>query len=297
LHSGVVSFIGKPNVGKSSLVNALMGQKLLIVSDKPQTTWHRVNCVWTQGETQVVFSDTPGLHKPLDTMGRFMVKAALGALEGVDLVLWVMDAARGISGAEDYISRNVSGYHGPLFLVLNKIDLVEPSLVQQRKQQAMERFSPTQVLLTSTRTGEGMEELRQGILEKIPSGPFLYDPDTLVDKSARFLVAEIIREKVFWFTQQELPYQTAVHVEHLSTGPDGKIQVRAEIFVNRKSQKGMLIGKQAQLIRKIRLAAQKGIQYLFDQPCKLELYVRVKERWTEKKGILQTDLYFDDDLG
>jgi len=296
LKTGQVSLIGKPNVGKSSLINSIMDQKLLIVSDKPQTTWHRINCIYTEGdECQIIFSDTPGIHKPFSKVNSYMLRAAKGALEGADLILWLFDAQRGVTKAEDFVFEAVKNSQVPIFAVINKIDLVSKESLEKLQGEILDKYSIKNSFFTSALENEGTEELMKEIKENLEEGPMFYDADTLIDKPSRFIVSEIIREKIFRYTSEEIPYSCAVTVEHFEMEKNGKLYIRAEIYVERMSQKGMIIGKGGSFIKKIRLTSKKDIEYMFDTKTDLELFVKVKKNWREKDSIIGGELYFDED--
>jgi len=290
--SGFVTFLGRPNAGKSTLINTLLDQKIVIVSDKPQTTWHRINCIYTDDSSQIVFTDTPGVHKPVNNINRYMLKAVNEALEGMDLIIWLIDTSKGLSKGEDYVFEKIKDVKTPYLILLNKIDLIEPDKVQRTLKLLKEKYRPSDIFPVS-----GNDQKYRGIILKeikkyLKEGGFLYPEDVLTDRSNKFLVSEIIREKIFRLTYDEIPYSCAVFVEHFSDSDDQTIDIRAEIWVERKTQKGMIIGKGAQNIKKIRLSAKRDIQFLFDRPVSLELYVRVKEEWRSKDYLLNNELYF-----
>ena len=292
LKSGFVTIVGRPNSGKSTLINTLMDQKIVIVSDKPQTTWHRINCIYTDDSSQIVFTDTPGIHKVINNVNRFMMKAVGEALEGMDLILWVVDVTNGLSKGEDYVFEKIKAVQKPKLILLNKIDLMDSEKVQRYCEIVKKKYQPNDLLKICAKD----DQQRQTILEKItpflPEGRPYYPPEMMTDRSNKFIVSEIIREKVFRITYEEIPYSCAVFIEHFSDQSTGTLEIRAEIWVERKTQKGMIIGKKAKTIQKIRLKAKKDIQYLFDRPVALELYVKVKKDWRQKDYLLNNDLYF-----
>ncbi len=296
LKTGQVSLIGKPNVGKSSLINSIMEQKLVIVSDKPQTTWHRINCIYTDEEYQIIFSDTPGIHKPLSKVNSYMLKAAKGALEGTDLVLWLFDAQRGVTRAEDYVYEVIKDSGNHIFAVINKIDLVEEEIIGNTVDRIKNKYGLEEIFTVSAVKNLGIPDLMRGIKDRLQDGPVFYDAETLVDKSSKFLISEIIREKIFRYTSEEIPYSCAVFVEHFEEKQNGNLYVRAEIYVERMSQKGMIIGKGGELVKKIRLNSKKDIEYMFDGKVELELFVKFKKDWRERDSVLSEDLYFGEDL-
>lgn len=292
MKSGFVTILGRPNSGKSTLINTLMNQKIVIVSDKPQTTWHRINCIYTDELSQIVFTDTPGIHKIINNVNRYMMKAVGEALEGMDLILWVVDVTKGLSKGEDYVYDKIKEIHKPFLILLNKIDLLEKDKIEHYSTLLQKKYHPKDLLTVCAKDYEQREEILSRINGFLSEGMFLYPPEMLTDRSNKFIVSEIIREKIFRLTYEEIPYSCAVFVEHFSDKEDGKLLIRAEIWVERKTQKGMIIGKEAKTIKKIRTKAKKDIQYLFDRSVDLELYVRVKKDWRQKDYLLNEDLYF-----
>lgn len=293
IRSGIVTLVGKPNTGKSSLINAIFQQKVVIVSDKPQTTWHQIRCVYTDETAQIVFTDTPGLNKPVGPLGKYMTKAVRNALEGVDLILWLFDCQRGVTEAERYVYDKIQSVEIPTFAVLNKIDLVRPKKIEKVLED-IGGFGPfAGTFQISAKNGDGLSGLIEGIRTRLKEGGFLYDPEVLIDKPIRFMISELIREKIYRFTSEEIPYETGVFIEHLEEKDSEGLSIRAEIFVSRDNHKGILIGKGGKMIQKIRLSAKKDIEYLFDRKAELELYVRVKERWMHDENLRTKDLDFE----
>jgi len=293
IRSGIVTLVGKPNTGKSSLINAIFQQKVVIVSDKPQTTWHQIRCVYTDETAQIVFTDTPGLNKPVGPLGKYMTKAVRNALEGVDVILWLFDCQRGVTEAERYVYDKIQSVEIPIFAVLNKIDLVRPKKIEKVLED-IGGFGPfAGTFQISAKNGDGLSGLIEGIRTRLKEGGFLYDPEVLIDKPIRFMISELIREKIYRFTSEEIPYETGVFIEHLEEKDSEGLSIRAEIFVSRDNHKGILIGKGGKMIQKIRLSAKKDIEYLFDRKAELELYVRVKERWMHDENLRTKDLDFE----
>ncbi|NLZ14109.1 MAG: GTPase Era [Thermotogaceae bacterium] len=293
IRSGIVTLVGKPNTGKSSLINAIFQQKVVIVSDKPQTTWHQIRCVYTDETAQIVFTDTPGLNKPVGPLGKYMTKAVRNALEGVDVILWLFDCQRGVTEAERYVYDKIQSVEIPIFAVLNKIDLVRPKKIEKVLED-IGGFGPfAGTFQISAKNGDGLSGLIEGIRTHLKEGGFLYDPEVLIDKPIRFMISELIREKIYRFTSEEIPYETGVFIEHLEEKDSEGLSIRAEIFVSRDNHKGILIGKGGKMIQKIRLSAKKDIEYLFDRKAELELYVRVKERWMHDENLRTKDLDFE----
>jgi len=292
LKTGFVTLIGRPNSGKSTLINTLMNQKIVIVSDKPQTTWHRINCIYTDDTSQIVFTDTPGIHKVINNVNRYMMKAVGEALEGMDLILWIVDVSKGLSKGEDYVYEKIKDIQSPCVILLNKTDIMDADKVQYYLTLLQKKYHPTDLLPISAKYIQQREAILSKIKDFLSDGTLLYPPDMMTDRSNKFICSEIVREKIFRITYEEIPYSCAVFIEHFSEKEDGSLDIRAEIWVERKTQKGMLIGKGANTIKKIRAQSKKDLHYLFDRPVELELYVRVKSDWRQKDHILNDDLYF-----
>jgi len=292
LKSGFVTLIGRPNSGKSTLINTLMNQKIVIVSDKPQTTWHRINCIYTDDTSQIVFTDTPGIHKVINNVNRYMMKAVGEALEGMDLILWIVDVTKGLSKGEDYVYEKIKNIQNPYMILLNKTDILDKDKVEHYSALLQKKYQPTQLLPICAKDSHKREEILGKIKDYLPDGTLLYPPEMMTDRSNKFICSEIIREKIFRITYEEIPYSCAVFIEQFSDKENGILEIRAEIWVERKTQKGMIIGKGADTIKKIRVQSKKDIHYLFDRPVELELYVRVKKDWRQKDHLLNDDLYF-----
>ncbi len=292
MKSGFVTLLGRPNSGKSTLINTLMNQKIVIVSDKPQTTWHRINCIYSDDSSQIVFTDTPGIHKIVNNVNRYMMKAVSEALEGMDLFLWVVDVTKGLSKGEDYVYEKIKDSHKPRLILLNKTDLLKKEKIAYYVDLLKNKYCPDDVLSICAKDFQQRDIILSKIKSYLSDGNPYYPPEMMTDRSNKFIVSEIIREKIFRLTYEEIPYSCAVFVEEFSDKTDGTLEIRAEIWVERKTQKGMIIGKEAKTIKKIRIKAKKDIQFLFDRPIDLELYVRVKEDWRQKDYLLHDDLFF-----
>ncbi len=294
---GFVGLAGRPNVGKSSLINAIFGRKVVIVTDKPQTTRNRINVIYSDSDSQIIFVDTPGVHKPLHRFGEFMLKAATVALKGVDIVLFVLDAERGFGEPERNVVDMVNRSHSKTILDVNKIDLVD----RERADRVLERVSKEVknvigMVLTSVKTGEGIAELLNLIKENLEEGQKFYPDDMITDRPFSFMVAELIREKIFHLMREEVPHSTAVIVEEVKERENGMIYVRATIYVERKSQKGILIGKGGQMIKKIGMLARKEVEFITGRKIFLDLFVKVKEKWREKDFIILNEIGMKDEI-
>jgi len=299
LKSGFVALAGKPNVGKSTLINAMMKRKVVIVSDKPQTTRNRINCILTGKDFQIVFTDTPGIHKPLHRLGEYMVKIAVRAMQGVDLILFVVDATEGFGKPETYVARYIEEAKISTILVVNKIDLLRDKKEVCRKIEVMAKTHTSQIVdsvYVSAVTGENLELLLQKVLEKLPEGPQFYPEDMVTDRPLEFMIAELIREKIFNLTSQEVPHSTGVGVDALEERQNGVVYILATIYVERDSQKGIIIGKGGRMIKEIGVMARKEIEFLLGKKVFLELRVKTKEKWRNRDGIILTTLGLRSDL-
>lgn len=285
--SGFVSILGRPNAGKSTLLNALVGSKLAIVTDKPQTTRNRIQGVVNRAEAQIIFLDTPGIHKPDTRMNRKMMADVREALQGCDLLLLVVDLSRPFGAGDRFALELVKKAGPPSFLVLNKIDLLpDKSQLLPRIERYCNEHDFGQAIPASALTGEGLPELVRQIIAALPKGPQYFPPDHLTDQPARFLAGEIIREKIILLTRQELPYATMVLVERFEEKP-GLLRIHATVFVERQGQKGILIGTRGEMMKRIGTLAREELEALFGLKVYLELFVKVRPGWRESPQFLQ----------
>ena len=279
---------GKPNVGKSSLLNSILGTKLAIVSDKPQTTRNRIIGVKHLDKGQIVFLDTPGIHKPLHLLNEYMINVAKRALRDSDVVVFVVDAKEGLTNEDDLAIEILKEFEGtkPIILALNKIDLVNNREDVEFIEKAIKsQISINETVRTSAVTHEGIEELIDLILKYLPEGYPFYPEDMITDMPEYFYISEIIREKIFNLTRQEIPYSTSVMVESVEH-KENIIVIRATIFVEKDSQKAIIIGKDGRMLKKIGSFAREELEAYFGKKCYLELWVKVKEKWRTKRGAL-----------
>ena len=289
LKSGIVALIGPPNVGKSTLLNCLLGQKISIVSPKPQTTRNRILGIINSDDYQIVMLDTPGLHKASCELNKEMVKLAMDCLKDVDLVTFMVDATtplpkKGTLPATKYLT----GVKTPALLLLNKIDLVDKQKILPLMEYYKELHPFMAIIPVSAKFSDGTEDLLEEICKLLPCGPRLYPEDIPTDASERFIVSEIIREKLFLTTGQELPYSIAVMVDSFKEREDGNlITIHATIFVERVSQKGMVIGQGGIKLREIGTSARKDIEKLLGEKVLLKLWVKVKKNWTKNSSFLK----------
>jgi len=289
MKSGFVSFIGRPNAGKSTLLNRLVGTKLAIVSDKPQTTRNRILGVKNYPDAQVVFLDTPGIHRPLHRMNVRMVDAAVDTIREVDVLGLVVDVGEPPGKGDRFVLDLVKHAKAPVFLILNKIDLVKKSRLLPIIQQYGESGTFAEIIPLSAATGDNVDRLERAIIDRLPEGERLYPEDYLTDQPERFFVAELIREQVLQQTHDELPFSTAVVVDKFEE-PDAKGLMRlfCTILVDRESQKPILVGKGGSRIKEIGTAARKELQQFFDTRVFLDLHVKVREGWREDERMLDS---------
>lgn len=294
--SGFVALIGRPNVGKSTLMNQVIGQKIAIMSDKPQTTRNKIQGIYTSEEGQIIFLDTPGIHKPHSKLGEYLVRTAHNAFKEVDLILFLVDAAEGMGAGDRFIMENLRDVHTPVFLVVNKIDQVHPDDLLPLIDQYRGRFSFAEVVPISALQGNNVSTLVQLILNRLPEGPQYYPSDQITDHPERFIVSELIREKVLTLTREEIPHSVAVVVEEMKMRENSNtLYIRAEIFTERKSQKGILIGKQGGLLKEVGKLARQELENLFGSKVFLDLWVKVKKDWRNEDFLLRQFGYYDED--
>lgn len=285
--SGFVSIIGRPNVGKSTLLNRLMGQKVAIISDKPQTTRHRIRAVLTLSGAQIVFVDTPGIHKPKHRLGRYMVDTALEALDGVDVVLMVVDADRESGPGDRFIMERLRETDTPVLLVINKVDRVPKPEILPMIEYFAGVFDFAEIVPVSARTGENLDRLLSVLVGYLPEGPRYYPEDAVTDQPEDLILSELVREKVLWLTRQEVPHCVAVVVDEAFTGEKGVRVVRATIYVERDSQKAILIGAGGKMMREIGRKARVEIEKLLGMKVFLELWVKVRPGWRQDEHLLR----------
>ena len=288
MKSGFVSFIGRPNAGKSTLLNRLVGSKLAIVSDKPQTTRTRILGVRNYPDAQVVFLDTPGIHRPLHRMNVRMVDAAVQTIKEVDVLGLVIDAAEPPGKGERFVVDLVKDAAAPVFLILNKVDLVRkprllPMIERYRQEGGFEEIIPL-----SAATGENVDRLERAIIDRLPDGQSLYPDDYLTDQPERVFAAEIVREKLLQFTHAEIPFASAVVIDRFEepAGDRPLLRLYCTIVVDRESQKPIVVGRGGEMIKKIGIAAREELERFFGTKMFLDLHVRVKSEWREDERML-----------
>ncbi len=279
--SGFVSIIGRPNTGKSTLLNSVLGEKVVIVSEKPQTTRNRIRGIKNMENAQIIFLDTPGIHKAKGHLNEFMVKEAMSALEDMDIIIYLVEATGKIKD-ELFIIESLKRVRCPVLLGINKIDMVRKDSILPLMDEYSSVYPFREIIPLSARKGEGMDELFRCIVELLPEGPKYFTEDILTDQTERFVVAEIVREKIFELTREEIPYSTAVIVERFKENPGKRIiSISATINVERDSQKGIIIGKGGAMLKEIGTRARIDIERLLGTKVYLELFVRVRKDWTK----------------
>jgi len=283
--AGFVAVIGAPNAGKSTLVNALVGQKVAIVSGKPQTTRARLMGIAIEGSTQILLVDTPGIFEPRRRLDRAMVAAAWTGAQDADLILFVIDAAAGVKGEVERIVASLADRKHPMFLVLNKVDLVNKGALLGLATDLTARLNPDKVFMISAADGDGVPDLKRALAEAMPRGPWLYPEDEISDATDRMIAAELTREQVVNQLHQELPYATAVETESWEDRSDGSTVINQQILVERDSQKAIVIGKGGKRLKTIGAAARAEITHHLGRPVHLYLHVKVNPKWDEDRSL------------
>ncbi|MBN8920515.1 MAG: GTPase Era [Rhizobiales bacterium] len=274
-----VALIGAPNAGKSTLTNALVGTKVSIVSPKGQTTRALIRGITITGKTQLIFVDTPGIFRPKRRLDRAMVTTAWGGAHDADVVGFLIDVKRGVEDDSDAILNRLKDVRQPTALILNKVDIVDKPRLLELAATLNARHAFAATFMVSATTGSGVEDLKQWFAERAPAGPWLYPEDQLSDAPQRHLAAEITREKLYLRLHQELPYQSTVETEEWQERPDGSVRIAQTIFVERESQRKIILGKSGQTIKAIGADARKELSFLLERPIHLFLFVKVREGW------------------
>jgi GTPase len=286
--SGFVSILGRPNVGKSTLLNSILGDKIAITSDKPQTTRNRVQGISNIPGAQIVFIDTPGIHQPKSKLNKYMMEAAHASVQGVDVILFLIEADSASVVREKIILDLLADVEAPVLLVVNKIDLVKKEALLKVIDSFSRLYPFKEIVPISALTGDGTGQLVDLVYRYLPEGPQYFPDDILSDQPERFIVAEIVREKIFRLTRDEVPYSVAVLVESFKEREtDGLISISATINVERDSQKGIIIGKKGEMLKKIGSQSRKDIEELLGARVFLELFVRVSKDWSENQQMLK----------
>jgi GTP-binding protein Era len=292
--SGFVAIVGRPNVGKSTLLNRIVGQKIAIMSDKAQTTRNKIQGVYTTPDTQIVFIDTPGIHKPKHRLGDFMVETAYSALREVDVTLFMISADQKRGKGDDFIIERLKKSDVPVFLIVNKIDKVHPDALLETIQDYTSQMEFSEVVPISATEGNNFETLMDVLVEQMSEGPQYFPDDQITDHPEYFIVSELIREKVLLLTRDEVPHSVAVVVDSMKRNENDKVQVQATIIVERDSQKGIIIGKGGKMLKVIGTKARQDIEHLLGDKVYLELWVKVQKDWRDKQTYLKDYGYRED---
>lgn len=281
--SGFIAIVGRPNAGKSTLLNALLGTKVAISSDKPNTTRNNIAGILTEPDAQFVFLDTPGIHKPQQQLGRVLNKNAYIAMEDADAVAWIIDVTQNFGPGDQFVLDRIRDLDKPVLLLVNKVDLLPKEKLLTKLMQWQEKYDFDEIIPVSAKTHDNLDELKSVFRTYLPEGPSLYPEEMVSDHDLTFQLCEIVREKILWKTHEEIPHSVAVVLEK-SEEKGSKLYLSFVIIVDRNSQKGILIGKGGDMIRSIRLAAQTEIKNKLQRPVNLELYVRVEPNWRNKEA-------------
>lgn len=286
--TGFVTIIGRPNVGKSTLMNRLIGQKIAITSNKPQTTRNKIKTVYTDERGQIVFVDTPGIHKAKNRLDNYMVNVAEKTLSEVDVILWLVEPTDYVGAGEQHIIKQLKQTKTPVVLVINKIDTVKKEEILKFISAYKDLLNYGDIVPVSARTGDNTDELLNVIFQYLPYGPLYYDEDTLTDQPMRQIVAELIREKALHALDAEVPHGIAVTVERMKERPDGSVvDIDATIICERESHKGIIIGKQGAMLKKIGTNARYEIEKMMEQQINLKLWVKVRKDWRDSDIMLK----------
>lgn len=292
--SGFVTLIGRPNVGKSTLMNCIIGQKIAITSNKPQTTRNRIQTVYTSEEGQIVFLDTPGIHKAKNKLGDYMVTVAEKTLSEVDVILWLVEPSNFIGAGERHIIEQLKKGKTPVILVINKIDTVKKEQLLEYIDTYRKEYDFSEIVPVSALKAENVKELLKCIMKYLPYGPAFYDEDTVTDQPVRQIVAELIREKTLRLLSDEIPHGVAVSIESMKYKKN-IVDIEATIFCERDSHKGIIIGKNGAMLKKIGSMARRDIEDLLEKQANLQLWVKVKKDWRDSDFLLKNFGYQEKD--
>lgn len=284
--SGFVAIVGRPNVGKSTLLNRVVGQKIAIMSDKAQTTRNKIQGVYTTDDAQLIFIDTPGIHKPKHRLGDFMVETAYSALREVEVTLFMISADQKRGKGDDFIIERLRQSQTPVFLVINKIDKVHPDALLAIIEDYSSQMDFAEIVPISATEGNNFETLMKLLIDEMPEGPQYFPEDQITDHPEYFIVSELVREKVLLLTRDEVPHSVAVVVDSMKRDHNDKVHIQATIIVERDSQKGIIIGKGGKMLKQIGTKARLDIEHLLDDKVFLELWVKVQKDWRDKQTFL-----------
>ena len=293
--SGFVAIIGRPNVGKSTFMNKVLGQKVAIMSDKAQTTRNKVQGVLTTEQSQIIFIDTPGIHKPKHMLGDYMMKVAKNTLREVDAILFMVNVEESIGRGDEFIIELLKNNRTPIFLVLNKIDKIHPDELIKEIEKYKDLLPFAEIVPISALQGNNVDHLVKVSERYMTEGPMYYPKDQISDHPEEFIVAELIREKALHLTSQEIPHAIGVQVEKMVKESEERVHIEATIYIERESQKGIIIGKQGSMLKKIGQLARKDIEMLLGSKVYLELWVKVQKDWRNKPNFIRQIGYREDE--
>ncbi|AMW98737.1 GTPase Era [Rummeliibacillus stabekisii] len=294
--SGFVTIVGRPNVGKSTFLNRVIGQKIAIMSDKPQTTRNKVQGVYTTEDTQMIFIDTPGIHKPKHKLGEFMLKVSKNALREVEAIMFMVNATQKMGAGDRFVMEMLKGTKTPVFLIVNKIDAVHPDELLSIIDAYKAEFDFAEIIPISALQGNNVDKLLETLKKYLPAGPQYYPADQVTDHPERFIIAELIREKVLHLTRDEIPHSVAVEIEKIAKDENKDlVRINASIIIERDSQKGIIIGKRGALLKEIGTRARHDIETLLGSKVYLELWVKVQKDWRDRASQLRDYGYRDDE--
>lgn len=292
--SGFVSIIGRPNVGKSTFVNRVIGHKIAIMSDKPQTTRNKIQGVMTQEDAQIIFLDTPGIHKPKHKLGDYMMRVARNTLAEIDAIMFMVNINEEIGRGDEYIMEMLKHVDTPVFLVLNKIDLVHPDDLMPKIEQYQTYMDFTEIVPISALEGHNVDHFIEVLKSYLPEGPKYYPDDQISDHPEQFVVSELIREKILHLTSEEIPHSIGVNVDRMIKESESRVRIEATIFVERNSQKGIVIGKGGEKLKEVGKRARLDIEHLLGSKVYLELWVKVQKDWRNKVNFIRQMGYIED---
>lgn len=292
--SGFVSIIGRPNVGKSTFVNRVIGHKIAIMSDKAQTTRNKIQGVMTRDDAQIIFIDTPGIHKPKHKLGDYMIRVAKNTLSEIDAIMFMVNVNEDIGRGDEYIMEMLKNVKTPIFLVLNKIDLVHPDTLMPKIEQYQSYMDFTDIIPISALEGLNVDHFIDVLKSFLPEGPKYYPDNQISDHPEQFVVSEIIREKILHLTSEEIPHAIGVNVDRMIKEDEDRVRIEATIYVERDSQKGIVIGKGGKKLKEVGKRARRDIEMLLGSKVYLELWVKVQRDWRNKVNFIRQIGYVED---
>ena len=292
--SGFVSIIGRPNVGKSTFVNRVIGHKIAIMSDKAQTTRNKIQGVMTRDDAQIIFIDTPGIHKPKHKLGDYMMRVAKNTLSEIDAIMFMVNVNEDIGRGDEYIMEMLKNVKTPIFLVLNKIDLVHPDTMMPKIEQYQSYMDFTDIIPISALEGLNVDHFIDVLKSFLPEGPKYYPDNQISDHPEQFVVSEIIREKILHLTSEEIPHAIGVNVDRMIKEDEDRVRIEATIYVERDSQKGIVIGKDDKKLKEVGKRARRDIEMLLGSKVYLELWVKVQRDWRNKVNFIRQIGYVED---